>query len=104
MWATAAPGMSLAARHRDPVLALPVALYATALAALLASAGQLDGSRDPRAAREVLAGTSLLPGLGHAPGRPDVPARPATALGLESAVMASYTAAQALIARGLTRL
>lgn len=103
VWAAAAPGMSLAARHRDPVLALPVALYATALAALLASAGQLDGSRDPRAAREVLAGTSLFLASDTLLGARTF-LLTGDRRGLETAVMASYTVAQALIARGLTRL
>ncbi len=95
--------MTLAARRRVPELAVPVALYATALAALLASAGQLDASRHPEAAREVLAGTALFVTSDTLLG-----ARRFLLEGehshLESAVMATYTAAQALIAHGLIRL
>jgi uncharacterized membrane protein YhhN len=103
LWAGTTPVMALAARRQDPVLAVPVAVYGTALAGLLGAAGQLDGDRNPGAAREVLAGAVLFLASDTLLGTREFLLdgdRPV----LESAVMATYTAAQALLAHGITRL
>jgi uncharacterized membrane protein YhhN len=103
LWLTTTPVMSLAARRKDRQLAIPVAAYSTVLAAMFAAAARLDPSlsRDGRRAVQTGAALFLLSDtilglqefvLGH-----KVPA-------LETAVMATYTAAQGLIAAGSTTL
>ena len=103
LWLTTAPAMSFAARRTDPALGGPVAAYSTALAAMFASSALLDANRSPGAARTVKTGAALflasdtLLGLRQFVLHDERPE-------LETAVMATYTAAQALIAVGTARL
>jgi uncharacterized membrane protein YhhN len=97
----AAPAMTWAVGRRKPSLRAPVAAYSTVLAALLATSGVVEGDRG---AKEVLElGTALfllsdsLLGLRTFVLRDDHAA-------LDSAVMATYTVAQAFIAGGLVHL
>jgi uncharacterized membrane protein YhhN len=103
MLLTAAPVMALAAGHKDRGLAAPVAAYATALAGMFAGASRLDPELSPRGRRAVQSGAALflvsdaLLGLQEFVLRRRVPA-------LETAVMATYTAGQGLIAAGSAAL
>ncbi len=100
LWLTTAPVMSLAAGRKDPALRGPVAAYATILAAMFASSRTLDPSLPCRARRTLQAGTALflvsdtILGLQEFLLKEPHPA-------LESAVMATYTAGQGLIAAGV---
>jgi uncharacterized membrane protein YhhN len=100
---TTGPLMTWAAGRTDRELVAPVAVYSTALAAMFAAASRLDPALSPRARRTVQAGAALflvsdtlLALQKFVLGRP-VPA-------LETAVMATYTAGQGLIAAGSTHL
>jgi uncharacterized membrane protein YhhN len=100
VWAAAAPAMSVAAGRQDPELRVPVAAYATILSAMFASSRMLDPALPRRSRRAVQAGTALflvsdaLLATGKfLLGEP----HPA----LETAVMATYTAGQGLIAAGV---
>ena len=101
LWGIAAPAMSWAASRRDPSMGVPVAAYSTVLAALLAASGIVEG--DPGARRALQSGTALfllsdsLLGLRMFVFSDEKPA-------LDSAVMATYTLAQAVIAGGLAHL
>lgn len=100
MFATTAPVMSLAARRRSPELGLPILGYGTILATMFASSTTLDGEMKRRARRTIKAGTTLfllsdtLLGIQEFLLKEKHPA-------LESAVMATYTAGQGLIAAGV---
>ena len=100
MWVTTAPVMGLAARRKSPELGLPIVGYGTILAAMFASSTALDTSIKPRARRTIKAGTALflvsdtLLGVQKFILKEKNPA-------LESAVMATYTAGQGLIAAGV---
>jgi uncharacterized membrane protein YhhN len=100
MWATTAPVMGLAARRRAPELGLPIAGYSTMLAAMFATSTALDPAIRPRARTTIKAGTALfllsdsLLGVQEFLLKRHSPA-------LESAVMATYTAGQGLIAAGV---
>jgi uncharacterized membrane protein YhhN len=100
---TTGPLMALAAGRTDRKLAAPVAAYSTALAAMFAAASRLDPALSPRARRAVQAGAALflvsdtLLGVQKFVLRRELPA-------LETAVMATYTAGQALLAGGSTHL
>jgi uncharacterized membrane protein YhhN len=100
MWVTTAPVMGLAARRKSPEMGLPIVGYGTILAAMFASSTTLDPSIKPRARRTIKAGTALfllsdtLLGVQEFLLKEKHPA-------LESAVMATYTAGQGLIAAGV---
>ncbi len=103
LWSTTTPVMALAARRQDPRLAVPVAAYSTVLAAMFATAARLDPSLSRHGRRTVLTGAALflasdtILGLQKFVLGRKVPA-------LETAVMATYTAGQGLIAAGSTAL
>jgi uncharacterized membrane protein YhhN len=103
MWLTTAPVMTVAARRKDPALAGPVAGYATVLAAMFATGSTIDPSFSATGRRLLQAGTVLflvsdtLLGAKEFVLRQDVPR-------VDTAVMATYAAAQALIALGATHL
>jgi uncharacterized membrane protein YhhN len=96
------PAMAIAAARREPGLALPVAGYSTLLATMFASSTTMDPdlSRGTRGA--VAAGAALflasdtILGIREFVLRGEQPA-------LDAAVMATYTAGQALIAAGVAR-
>jgi uncharacterized membrane protein YhhN len=103
LWLSTAPAMTFAARRTDRDLAVPVAAYATALAAMFATAGRLDPALSRNGRRAVQAGAALfllsdtVLGMQQFVLRRRVPA-------LETVVMATYTAGQGLIAAGATNL
>jgi uncharacterized membrane protein YhhN len=100
LWLTTAPLMSCAAGRKDPALRAPVAAYATILSAMFASSRMLDPAIPQGARRTLQAGTALflVSDSVLAVQRFLLPQpRPA----LESVVMATYTAAQGLIARAV---
>ncbi|MGN6129663.1 MAG: lysoplasmalogenase [Nocardioidaceae bacterium] len=102
LWMTTAPAIAFAAGRKDPDLRIPVGAYATILAAMFGASTMLDERAIGRAAtRAVQAGTTLfllsdtllatrkfLLGDRHPR--------------METAVMATYTTGQGLIAIGLT--
>ncbi len=100
LFATSAPVMGLAARRKNPDLALPVVGYSAILATMFASSTALSSTVQPRARKTILAGTSLfllsdtLLGVQEFLLKEKHPA-------LESAVMGTYAAGQALIAGGV---
>jgi uncharacterized membrane protein YhhN len=100
LWLTVAPLMSWAAGRKDPALRGPVAAYASILCGMFATSRVLDPGLGQGARRTLQAGTALfvlsdtlLATQKFLLTEP----RPA----LESAVMATYTAAQGLIAAGV---
>ncbi len=103
LWLTTAPVMTFAARRTDPDLAAPVAAYSTALAAMFAAAARLDpglsraGVGPCRPERHCSCSPTRCSALQQFVLRRKVPA-------LETAVMATYTAGQGLIAAGTTHL
>lgn len=102
MWGATAPVMGLAAARRNRDLGLPIAGYGTILATMFAASTLLDPSINTTARRTLQAGTGLfllsdsLLGVQEFLLREHNPA-------LESAVMATYTAGQGLIAAGVAR-
>jgi uncharacterized membrane protein YhhN len=100
MLVTTAPVMGLAARRKNPDLALPVLGYGTILAAMFATSTTLDPSINPRAKRTIKAGTTLFLVSDTLLGVQDFLHKEKNPV-LESAVMATYTAGQALIAGGV---
>ena len=98
-WATAAPAMAFAAGRKDASLRVPVAAYAGILTTMFATSTVLDTTMPTRARRSIIAGTSLfllsdsLLGIQKFLRKKPSPV-------LESAVMATYTAGQLLIADG----
>ena len=100
---TTGPLMAFAAGRTDRDLVAPVAAYSTALAAMFAAASRLDPALSPRGRRAVQLGAALflvsdtLLGLQKFVLKREVPA-------LETAVMATYTAGQGLMAAGATHL
>ena len=102
MWATTAPVMGLAAARKSRDLGRPVAGYATILATMFGASMLLDPSISANARRTIQAGTGLfllsdsLLGVQEFLLRSHSPA-------LESAVMATYTAGQGLIAAGVAQ-
>ena len=100
MLVTTAPLMGFAARRKNPDLGLPVAGYATILAAMFATSTTLDPSIDPGARRTIKAGTTLFLISDTLLGVQDFLLKEKNPA-LESAVMATYTAGQALIAGGV---
>lgn len=98
-WLAAGPLMAVAAGRKDPGLRVPVAAYAGILTAMFATSTMLDRSISARARRSILAGTSLFLASDSLLGiQKFLLKEPSPAL--ESAVMATYTAGQLLIAEG----
>jgi len=100
LWLTTAPLMSFAAGRKDPALRVPVAAYATILAAMFASSRMLDPALPQGARRTLQAGTALFlisDSVLAAQRFLLTEPRPV----LESVVMTTYTAAQGLIATGV---
>jgi uncharacterized membrane protein YhhN len=100
LWLTTAPLMSFAAGRQDPALRVPVAAYATILSAMFATSRMLDPALPPGARRTLQAGTALFLVSDFVLAVQKfvlTERRPV----LESVVMTTYTAAQALIARGV---
>ncbi len=101
-WALTAPLMAVMAHRRHPQLGGPVLGYATMLAAAVVSATHLDPEIPPTARRLTAAGAGLfmlsdtLLGI-----RKFVLTDPPASL--ETAVMATYTAAQFLLSEGAAR-
>lgn len=98
-WVMLAPVMAVQAGRKDPSLRLPVAAYAAVLSSMFATSTLLPGSTPGPARRRILAGTTLfllsdtLLGV-----QKFIRQQPSPRL--ESAVMATYTAGQWLIADG----
>lgn len=98
-WLVAAPAMAYAAGRKEAGLRVPIGAYASILTAMFATSTTLDRSMSRRARRSIVAGTSLfllsdsLLGIQKFLRNEPSPA-------LESAVMATYTAGQWLIAEG----
>lgn len=100
VWLTATPLVSVAAGRSDPALRAPVAAYATILCAMFASSRMLDPALPQGARRSVQAGTALfLVSDSVLAAQRFLVTEPAPALG--SLVMATYTAGQGLIAKGV---
>lgn len=101
-WLTTAPAMAFMAGRTNPGLGRPVLGYATVLAIVVARATHLDPALSPASRRLTAAGAGLfmvsdsLLGL-----RKFVLTDPPPAL--ETAVMATYTAAQLLLSEGAAR-
>lgn len=101
-WALTAPVMALMARRQRRELGGPVLGYATMLAGVVVSATHLDPDLSPASRRLTAAGAGLfmlsdtLLGI-----RKFVLTDPPA--GLETAVMATYTAAQFLLSEGAAR-
>lgn len=102
-WLAVAPALSVAAARTDRSLAAPVAGYSGVLATMVAASTTLDRRLPHRARRRIVAGTALFMASDALIGvQRFVRDEPWPAL--ESAVMATYTAAQWLIADGVGRL
>jgi uncharacterized membrane protein YhhN len=100
LWLTTAPLMSFAAARKDPALRVPVAAYATILSGMFASSRMLDPALPEGARRTLQAGTALfLISDSMLAVQKFVLTEPRPVL--ESVVMATYTAAQGLIATGV---
>jgi uncharacterized membrane protein YhhN len=98
-WAITAPVMAVAAGRQDPTLRVPIAVYAGVLSTMFASSTLVDRSLPQSARRKILAGTSLFLLSDSLLGAQKFLRREASPL-LESAVMATYTTGQWLIADG----
>ncbi|MBM9459337.1 lysoplasmalogenase [Nocardioides sp. zg-536] len=99
-WLVAAPTLGAAAGRQDPTLRLPVAAYATILTAMFAASRMLDPALPAEARRNLQAGTALFLASDTVLGVQEFllpERRPA----LDALVMATYTAGQGLIARGV---
>ncbi len=100
VWVATAPAMAYGAGRKDPTMRVPIAGYASILAAMFATSTTLSRALPARARRRIVAGTALFLAsdtlLGVQAFFRDEPA-PA----LEGAVMATYTAGQFLIAEGV---
>lgn len=100
LWVVSAPVLGFAARRSDPKLAVPVVGYAGILSAMFASSTLIGPAVRPWARGTIQAGTGLFLISDSVLGaekfllRGEHPA-------LESAVMATYTAGQLLIAAGV---
>ncbi|NCD20461.1 MAG: lysoplasmalogenase [Actinobacteria bacterium] len=99
LFAATGPGMAALAHRQDRTLAVPVLAYAGIISAMFATATTLDRSLPRAARRRIAAGSALfvlsdtLLGVGRF-------ALPAGRGPLDTAVMATYTAGQWLIADG----
>ena len=101
-WAATAPVMALMARRKNPQLGGPVFGYATMLAVMVVRATHLDPALSPASRRFTAAGAGLFMLSDTLLGvRKFMLADPPA--GLETAVMATYTAAQFLLSEGAAR-
>lgn len=100
LWLTTAPVMAGAAGRKDELLRLPIAAYATILAAMFATSTALDPALPRTARRKVVLGTSLFLLSDALLGVQEfLRSEPSPAL--EAAVMGTYAAGQGLIADGV---
>lgn len=106
LFVAAGPAMGWAAGRTSPRLRWPVVIYAGALCAMAATASRLGPPTDPTARRTLVAGTTLflvsdstLAAREFLDDGSDERRRQA----LDVLVMATYTAAQGLIAAGVAR-
>ena len=102
LWATTAPGMVFGASRLDRKLGPAIAGYSGMLAGTVAAATQLDPALPKSARRATIAGAALFMLSDSLLGTrkfllKNPPPR------LESAVMATYTAAQFLLSEGAAR-
>jgi len=101
-WVATAPVMALLARRQHRELGGPVFGYATMLAAVVASSTHLDPALSPASRRLSAAGAGMFMLSDTLLGvRKFVLTDPPA--GLETAVMATYTAAQFLLSEGAAR-
>lgn len=98
-WAATAPVMAVAAGRKDPHLRLPIAAYAAVLSTMFATSTMLDRDLRTSARRRIAAGTSLFLLSDSLLGIQKF-LRNAPSPALETAVMATYTTGQWLIAEG----
>lgn len=103
LWALAGPAMTLAARRKDPALAVPVAGYVTILCAVLGAATTLDPAVPPAARRRVATGAALFVASDAILGLREFVLADRAGV-VDALVMASYTAGQGLIAAGVAEL
>jgi uncharacterized membrane protein YhhN len=99
-WLVGAPLMSLAAGRKDARFRVPIAVYATALASMFAASTMLDRQLPKEARGKVIAGTSLFLLSDSILGVREFLLEGDSRI-LNSAVMATYTAGQWLIADGV---
>jgi len=102
LWAVTAPGMVVGAARQEPVLGPTIAGYSAMLAGTVAAATQLDPALPRSARRATVLGAGLFMLSDSILGTrkfllKNAPAR------VESAVMATYTAAQFLLSEGAAR-
>lgn len=98
-WAATAPVMAVAAGRKDPHLRLPIAAYAAVLSTMFATSTMLDRDLRTSARRRIAAGTTLFLLSDSLLGIQKF-LRNAPSPALETAVMATYTTGQWLIAEG----
>jgi uncharacterized membrane protein YhhN len=99
VWGATAPLMAVAAGRKDPMLRMPIAAYAAILSTMFATSTMLSPALPQSARRQILAGTSLFLLSDSLLGVQEF-LRKERNSALESAVMATYTAGQFLIAEG----
>jgi uncharacterized membrane protein YhhN len=99
-WLVGAPLMSLAAGRKDARFRVPIAVYATALASMFAASTMLDRQLPKEARGKVIAGTSLFLLSDSILGAREFLLEGDSRV-LNSAVMATYTVGQWLIADGV---
>jgi len=101
-FATTAPAMAIAAGRKDRTLSLPIAAYGGVLASMFGSSTMLNQELPRHVRRRIVAGTTLFLASDSLLGvQKFMLHRPVPAL--ESAVMATYTTGQWLIADGARR-
>ncbi len=100
-WAIAGPALAVAASRQNRALSVPVAAYAAVLTAMFATSTTLDRSIPAPARHRIVAGTALFL-LSDTLLAAAKFLRPASSPVWGSAVMATYTAGQFLIADGAT--
>lgn len=99
IWTVTAPVMAVAAGRQDPTLRAPIAAYSGVLSAMFATSTLLRRSIPRTARRRIVAGTSLFL-LSDSLLATQKFLRSGHSRVLESAVMATYTGGQFLIAQG----
>ena len=98
-WTITAPVMAVAAGRQDPTLRAPIAVYAGVLSTMFATSTLVDRAFARPARRKIIAGTTLFLLSDSLLGAQKF-LRDEQSPFLESAVMATYTAGQLLIAEG----
>ncbi len=102
LWAVTAPGMIFGAARHDAKLGPTIAGYSAMLAGTVAAATQLDPELSASARRATIAGAGLFMLSDSILGTRKFMLKNAPAR-VESAVMATYTAAQLLLSEGAAR-